>query len=609
MKKIIAGIMAIALVFGSAALPVSDFNDNSVISAYAYAGEDDCYYSGDWEYILNEDDTACITSYFGEYSSDVVLYIPSELDGHIVTSLGDFYFETDVSEIHIPSSIKYIAPTSFYNPFKNAEYCEAEYVVDPDNDVYASKDGFLYSKDMKTIFAGPITDILSISSEIETISPYIYPLVQTAFDVDSNNNVYTSEDGILYRKDMKTLLACPKAKSGELFIPEGVETIGENNLNISSYDEFLIDTYGAFSYCDNIDVVFPSTLKSIESYAFYFTNLSNCNIEIPNGVTYIGDYAFCIKPLVSSMFNDKVYITIPESIKNIGNYAFNPVNNDKLFIYCYSGSTAEQYAIDNGFDYATISKPIDENMPYLLNLTYSQAREKLAQTDEVRYEYFKETVDKNTGNTTIELYQQCPDFTPNGDPIMLDNGFLYGLTKDGSAIIYGYVGDDTDISIPEEIKGTKVTTLQYAYMSESYEFDKDGNQIRNGGGIQQQFITKSSDTSLNIIIPSTITDLATVFSQDNLKLFCEEGSPAAQALTTNGVDFTKYDKNSSDTESSENSQNDTNTSSQADTASKATSNSNKTNTSSTANPNTGAAAGLSLAALVGAAVVVTKRKK
>lgn len=74
----------------------------------------------------------------------------------------------------------------------------------------------------------------------------------------------------------------------------------------------------AFSYASVIEVIFPSTLKTIGVNAF-----GNCrdlkSVIIPNGVTTIGEWAFLGCTSLES-------IVIPSSVKTIDDYAFNNCN-------------------------------------------------------------------------------------------------------------------------------------------------------------------------------------------------------------------------------------------------------------------------------------------
>ncbi len=63
---------------------------------------------------------------------------------------------------------------------------------------------------------------------------------------------YASVDGVVYSKDLSTLVYCPTAKTGTLSIPEGVSRIA----------------YDAFESSKLSDVRFPSTLATIETNGF-----------------------------------------------------------------------------------------------------------------------------------------------------------------------------------------------------------------------------------------------------------------------------------------------------------------------------------------------------
>ena len=121
----------------------------------------------------------------------------------------------------------------------------------------------------------------------------------------------------------------------------------------------------AFDKCSNLTrITISEGISSIGLHAFYKCS-SLTSVIIPEGITRIGGSAFygC-----SSLTN----ITVPESVMIIEPYAFVSCNNlksisiigkgtyigndvfnfcDNLTIYCYSGSYAETYAIENDIPY------------------------------------------------------------------------------------------------------------------------------------------------------------------------------------------------------------------------------------------------------------------
>ena len=143
-----------------------------------------------------------------------------------------------------------------------------------------------------------------------------------SFAVDENNQVFVSEGGILYTKDMKTLWRCPLALySEELRLPESVVEIYPN----------------AFDDCINIaKLILGPNVKRIGNSAF-----SNCKmtaIYLPESVESIGSMAFwgCsnletfvvpvnMKKVSANMFyncKNLSYVYLPRSINTFEDDAF-----------------------------------------------------------------------------------------------------------------------------------------------------------------------------------------------------------------------------------------------------------------------------------------------
>lgn len=134
----------------------------------------------------------------------------------------------------------------------------------------------------------------------------------TAIEVDEENPYFCDKDGVLFSKDMKTLLFYPMARNAEEIqdaqgnkvksisyeIPEGVETIRTK----------------AFYKCSDLrSVTLPSTLKSIEEKAFFRCSLEE--ILFPESLTFIGKDGFSYCTALKS-------VEIPANVSEIGEYAF-----------------------------------------------------------------------------------------------------------------------------------------------------------------------------------------------------------------------------------------------------------------------------------------------
>ncbi len=164
---------------------------------------------------------------------------------------------------------------------------------------------------------------ITIGKNVETIETWSMTNNQrlTEFVVDPENPYFTSVDGILFTKDMKTLIYYPPAKGIEFdkygnvvletdkktgwysnepsyVIPEGVETIRAK----------------AFYKCYYVNVTAPDSVKRIEEKAFFRTSELE-NFKMPASIEFIGKDAFAYDDKLST-------IEIGENIKQIGEYAF-----------------------------------------------------------------------------------------------------------------------------------------------------------------------------------------------------------------------------------------------------------------------------------------------
>lgn len=95
--------------------------------------------------------------------------------------------------------------------------------------------------------------------------------------VASGNAKYISEDGLLYNKEGKVLLYCPKAKTDTVRVKDGVEELGE----------------GAISYGSAQEIYLPDSLKIIHSDNFKYLSYElekegkQCHVYLPDNLDAI----------------------------------------------------------------------------------------------------------------------------------------------------------------------------------------------------------------------------------------------------------------------------------------------------------------------------------
>lgn len=155
----------------------------------------------------------------------------------------------------------------------------------------------------------------TIGKNVKEIGPWAMENNQhiTAFNVDDNNDYYCDVDGVLYSKDMKTLLFFPLAKD----LVDSKDESG-NDIQTSKYtipDGVEIIRTKAFYKCWNIaEITIPDSVKRIEEKAFFHCEKLK-DIKLPSSLEFIGKDAF-------SYCYGLTELDIPASIKQIDTYAF-----------------------------------------------------------------------------------------------------------------------------------------------------------------------------------------------------------------------------------------------------------------------------------------------
>ncbi len=156
-----------------------------------------------------------------------------------------------------------------------------------------------------------VADKASIGANVAEIgfmaftAPYLVSIT-----VDEDNESYSSDKGVLYDKDVKTLLQYPLSKQ-RYVIPETVTAIGDCAFANAGAALKADGAQASGKYITYISI--PSNVKTIGNAAFWKSTIECLKFE--DGVKTLGEDAF-------SSCNALNYIVFPYTIENVGPNAF-----------------------------------------------------------------------------------------------------------------------------------------------------------------------------------------------------------------------------------------------------------------------------------------------
>ncbi len=209
-----------------------------------------------------------------------------------------------ITEVNLPSTLKTIEFTTFYN-------CKSlKSVIIPDSVIYIGSDAFGECRDLGNVIIG---------NGIKTINMFAFARC-------------TSLTNITFPESLEKI--CSQAFSGCSSL-ENIQ-LPDKAINIES------DCFIGTAFFNNPDNWEDSALYS-DNFLIVGNNHIQASFTVKNGTKYIGSYSLI------EVFELQT-VTIPQSVEFIGEFAI----SKEVKIRCYKNSYAHKYAIENGYTYQLI---------------------------------------------------------------------------------------------------------------------------------------------------------------------------------------------------------------------------------------------------------------
>lgn len=216
-----------------------------IFAVSSSAADNETYTYKNLTYIVLENDTIKTVSYDG---SSKKYTVPSKIDGKAVTVIGAHTFSgcPELEALTIPGSVKELQEMAI-------AYC-------PKLTSLTIKAGSLKEIGSMDIYSCFKLKTISLPKNISSMSFFYDCDAVEKVTINSGSPYYKSYDGVVYTKDLKTLVYYPPGKKTVYFVvPDSVDTI----------------TRTAFNGAKNLEGVYiPKTVKEIGETAFGYTSVT-----------------------------------------------------------------------------------------------------------------------------------------------------------------------------------------------------------------------------------------------------------------------------------------------------------------------------------------------
>lgn len=279
----------------------------------------------------------------GSNLEEKILNIPSNIDGYPVVGITDLTEAMEYAEeLVIPDGVTMLSTDLFswnytlkkltlgagVSNLSNDKFLfsgELEEIhISPENPKYTSVDGVVYNKDMTTLVVFPRgksgtytvpNTVTDISVLVNNISYYDITL-----DLGNSSTDYSVEDGVIYNADKTVVYGCDRNKTGTYTMPDSVTKISDGAFKDCSFSEVIVSAnvseivYEAFSYSVELEKVVLPENLKSISWGAFY-DCENLEVaDLPSSLELIETGAFQNTGILKA--------EIPGSVKEVGYAAY-----------------------------------------------------------------------------------------------------------------------------------------------------------------------------------------------------------------------------------------------------------------------------------------------
>ncbi|HAE16835.1 MAG TPA: hypothetical protein DCG51_09845 [Erysipelotrichaceae bacterium] len=412
--------------------------------------------SGDYQYTLSNN-TVTITKYLG---TDEVVVIPSAIDGHSVTAIGDSAFAEDenITIVTVPSGVKTIGA----NAFSSSEYLEE--IKLPDGLISIGDSAFNSCTSLTSIkIPDSVTtlgkDMFFHNSSLEEVK---LPANLTALPSRIFSNCFSLKN-ITIPGSVKSIGSEAfefNESLEEIEIPNGVTTLNSyvfnGCINLSKVtipaSVTKIANGGVFGDSTNLKTAGPIGSGSDIEFGWTVTIPENAFIRIPTLTT--AEIPYGVKTIGTSAFDyceNLTAVTIPETVKVIKPAAFQNCSSLKDVYYYGTAEDWNKITIEQGND------PLKKATFHYKGIQLRALKINAEDGEIILHAGENRTlgVTRTPANSGEELYWETSD----GNTLTVDQHGTVTAIKSGSAVITVRNQDDSISDSVQIIVATEVTGI------------------------------------------------------------------------------------------------------------------------------------------------------